>query len=78
MEGKQIPFGNDNKKSKCNSRFPSGMTTRKASATTKASARLGDGGLVLCQQPDDVLVVDQLLAVGEVGEPLIDHAEFFF
>jgi hypothetical protein len=37
---KQIPFGNDNKKSKDNgkSRFPSGMTTRKAKATAIARA----------------------------------------
>jgi hypothetical protein len=29
----QIPCGNDNKKSKGNSGFPAGMTTRKAKAT---------------------------------------------
>jgi hypothetical protein len=29
---KQIPCGNDNKKSKDKSRFPSGMTTRKTRA----------------------------------------------
>ncbi|RXH57714.1 hypothetical protein GRAN_1024 [Granulicella sibirica] len=30
----QIPFGNDNQKSKCKRRFPSGMTTSKASASS--------------------------------------------
>jgi hypothetical protein len=38
----QIPFGDDNKKGKCNgkdnNRSPSGMTTRKASATAKTTA----------------------------------------
>jgi hypothetical protein len=37
---KQIPFGNDRKKSKgkSNSRFPSGMTERKARARARARA----------------------------------------
>jgi hypothetical protein len=38
----QIPFGNDSQKSKCkcnsDSRFPSGMTARKASASATATA----------------------------------------
>jgi hypothetical protein len=34
----QIPYGNDSQKSKCNSRFPAGMTARKASATADADA----------------------------------------
>jgi hypothetical protein len=41
---KQIPFGNDRKKSKGKgkgrSRFPSGMTERKATATATAKARM--------------------------------------
>jgi hypothetical protein len=32
MGCQQIPCGNDRKKSKCKSRFPAGMTERKASA----------------------------------------------
>jgi hypothetical protein len=37
----QIPFGYDRKKSKgnCNSRFPSGMTERKARANARARAK---------------------------------------
>jgi hypothetical protein len=35
---KQIPFRNDSKKSKGNSRFPSGMTARKAKATAAADS----------------------------------------
>ncbi len=38
----QIPFGNDKQKSKnknkCNSRFPAGMTTRKAKARARTTA----------------------------------------
>jgi hypothetical protein len=37
---KQIPFGNDSKKSKfkCRSGFPSGMTARKANANANADS----------------------------------------
>ena len=47
QEKKQIPFGNDNQKGKCkgngngksNSRFPSGMTTKKTKKKANAKTR---------------------------------------
>jgi hypothetical protein len=37
---KQIPFGNERKNEKGRSRFPSGMTERRATATGKSDGRL--------------------------------------
>jgi hypothetical protein len=40
---RQIPCGNDNKKSKGNSRFPAGMTTRRAIAARQTRGAVAWG-----------------------------------
>jgi len=64
----QIPFRNDRKKGKCNSRFPSGMTERKASAKASAAATFLWKGRV----------IDALLAVVIVCGGAALGSGFFF